>query len=47
MQTTLIFTGLVIIVAIGAGLVTALLFNHAFPLALGGARAADDALGIS
>ena len=32
MQTTLIFTGLVIMVAIGAGLVTALLFNRAFPL---------------
>jgi multiple sugar transport system permease protein len=32
MQTTLIFTGLVILVAVGAGLFTALLFNHAFPL---------------
>jgi multiple sugar transport system permease protein len=31
MQTTLIFTGLVIIVAVSAGLVTALLFNRAFP----------------
>lgn len=30
MQTTLIFTGLVIIVAIGAGLLTALLFNNSF-----------------
>src|SRR5438132_4095332 len=30
MQTTLIFTGLVIVVAIGAGLFTALLFNRAF-----------------
>ncbi len=32
MQTTLIFTGLVIVVSIGAGLFTALLFNRAFPL---------------
>ncbi len=32
MQTTLIFTGLVILVAVGAGLFTALLFNQAFPL---------------
>jgi multiple sugar transport system permease protein len=30
MQTTLIFTGLVILVAIGAGLLTALLFNNPF-----------------
>ncbi len=30
MQTTLIFTGLVIVVAIGAGLLTALLFNRDF-----------------
>ncbi|MEP7356165.1 MAG: sugar ABC transporter permease, partial [Anaerolineales bacterium] len=30
MQTTLLFTGLVIIVAVGAGLFTALLFNRAF-----------------
>ena len=30
MQTTLIFTGLVILVAIGAGLFTALLFNRPF-----------------
>ena len=30
MQTTLIFTGLVIVVAIGAGLFTALLFNRPF-----------------
>lgn len=30
MQTTLIFTGLVIVVAIGAGLATALLFNQPF-----------------
>ena len=30
MQTTLIFTGLVIVVAIGAGLLTALLFNRPF-----------------
>ena len=32
MQTTVIFTALVIIVAIGAGLATALLFNRPFPL---------------
>src|SRR5437762_598727 len=32
MQTTLIFTGLVIVVAISTGLFTALLFNRAFPL---------------
>ena len=32
MQTTLIFTVLVIVVAVGAGLVTALLFNRPFPL---------------
>lgn len=31
MQTTLLFTSLVIIVALGAGLLTALLFNRAFP----------------
>ena len=31
MRTTLLFTALVIIVAIGAGLVTALLFNRPFP----------------
>ncbi|MEP7198476.1 MAG: sugar ABC transporter permease [Chloroflexota bacterium] len=31
MQTTLLFTALVIIVAIGAGLFTALLFNRTFP----------------
>src|SRR6266851_3308840 len=30
MQTTLIFTGLVILVAVGAGLFTALLFNRPF-----------------
>ncbi|MCB0157029.1 MAG: sugar ABC transporter permease [Caldilineaceae bacterium] len=30
MQTTLIFTGLVILVAVGAGLITALLFNRPF-----------------
>ena len=30
MQTTLVFTGLVILVAIGAGLITALLLNHSF-----------------
>lgn len=32
MQTTLIFTVLVIVVAVGAGLITALLFNRPFPL---------------
>jgi multiple sugar transport system permease protein len=32
MQTTLIFTALVILVALGAGLFTALLFNRPFPL---------------
>ena len=35
MQTTLIFTGLVILVAIGAGLFTALLFNRPFRLRAG------------